>query len=90
MGRKRNNPQSIGKGESSETMLNEIGASQISDIEFKTMLIRKLNELSANYQKLQEIMRNLLQTISALKRGIEPKNKGQEDMKTRIYELRTH
>ena len=34
-------------------MLNEIEASELSDIEFKTMVIRKLNELSANYQKLQ-------------------------------------
>ena len=34
-------------------MLNEIEASQLSDIEFKTMIIRKLNELSENYQKLQ-------------------------------------
>ena len=34
-------------------MLNEIEASQLSDIEFKTMIIRKLNELRENYQKLQ-------------------------------------
>ena len=53
MGRQRNNPQLKGKEESSERMLNEIEASQLSDIEFKTMVIRKLNELSANYQKLQ-------------------------------------
>ena len=34
-------------------MLNEIEASQLSDIEFKAMVIRKLNELTENYQKLQ-------------------------------------
>ena len=53
MGKQRNNPQSKGKEESSERMLKEIEASQLSDIEFKTMVIRKFNELTANYQKLQ-------------------------------------
>ena len=42
-----------GKEEISERMLNEIEASQLSDIEFKAMAIRKLNELTENYQKLQ-------------------------------------
>ena len=51
IGRQRNNPQSKGKEESSERMLNEIKASKLSDIEFKTMVIRKLNELTENYQK---------------------------------------
>ena len=34
-------------------MLSEIEISQLSDIEFKAMVIRKLNELTQNYQKLQ-------------------------------------
>ena len=42
MGRQRNNPQSKGMEETSERMLNEIEASQLSDIEFKAMIIRKL------------------------------------------------
>ena len=52
-GRQRNNPQVKGKEEASERMLNEIEASQLSDIEFKAMVIRKLNEFTENYQKLQ-------------------------------------
>ena len=42
-----------GKEEASERMLNEIEASQLSNIEFKAMVIRQLNELTDNYQKLQ-------------------------------------
>ena len=42
-----------GEEEASERMLNEIEASQLSDTEFKIMVIRKLNELSENHQKLQ-------------------------------------
>ena len=53
MGRQRNNPQMKGKGEVSETMLKEKEASQLSDNKFKAMVIRKLKELTENYQKLQ-------------------------------------
>ena len=42
-----------GKGEVSETMLNEKEASQLSDSEFKELVLRTLNELTENYQKLQ-------------------------------------
>ena len=39
--------------EVSERMLNEKEASQLSHNEFKEWVIRKLNELTQNYQKLQ-------------------------------------
>ena len=45
-----------GKEEGSEKMLTEKEATQLSDTEFKAMVIRKLTELSelkGNYQKLQ-------------------------------------
>ena len=48
MGRQRNNHQMKGKGEVSETMLNEKEASQLSDTEFKELVMRKLNELTQN------------------------------------------
>ena len=53
-----------GKGEVSETMLNEKEASQLSDTEFKELVIRRLTELTENYQKLQGSKMNSLQTIS--------------------------
>ena len=48
MGRQRNKPQIKGKEEASERMLNEREVTQLSDIEFKAMAIRKLNELTEN------------------------------------------
>ena len=45
-GKTKNNPQMKGKEESSERMLNEMEVSQLSDTEFKAMVIRKLNELT--------------------------------------------
>ena len=41
-----------GKEEISEIMLNEKESSQLSDFEFKELVMRKLNELTQNYQKL--------------------------------------
>ena len=54
-----------GKEEDSQRMLNEMEASQLSDIKFKAMIIRKHNELTENYQKLRETTMNSLQTISS-------------------------
>ena len=51
VGRQRNNPKKKRKEELSEKMLNEREASQPSDIVFKELVIRKLNELTQNYQK---------------------------------------
>ena len=42
-----------GEEEVSETLLKEKEASQLSDNEFKELVMRKLNELTQNYQKLQ-------------------------------------
>ena len=53
MGRETNNRQMKGKEEVSQTMLNEKEASKLPYIEFKALDIRKLNELTENYQKLQ-------------------------------------
>ena len=38
-----------GRKEASQRMLNKIKASQLSDTEFKALVIRKLNELTENY-----------------------------------------
>ena len=46
MGRQKNNPQMKGKEEASERMLNEIEASQLSDTEFKAVVIKKLKKFT--------------------------------------------
>ena len=60
-----------GKEETSEKTLNEIEASQLLDAEFKTMAIRKLNELTENYQKLQGHYKELTANYINMKRGKE-------------------
>ena len=48
MGKQRKNPQIKGEEEVSETMLKEKEASQLSDVEFKELVKRKLYELTHN------------------------------------------
>ena len=53
MGRQRNNPQMKGKQEASQRMMTEKEESQLSGTVFEAMVMRKLTELTENYQKLQ-------------------------------------
>ena len=91
MGRQRNKSQVKGKEEASERMLTEKEASQLSDTEFKAMVMRKLTELSElkeNYQKLQGNSNELTAKYINMKKEIETINKGQEEMKNTTSELK--
>ena len=77
MERQRNNPQMKGKGEVSEKMLNEKEESQLSDNEFKELVIKKLREHTENYQKLQGNYNELTAIYINMKKEIETINKGQ-------------
>ena len=88
MGRQRNNPQSKGKEESLKRMLNEIESSQLSDIELKTMVTRKLKELTVNYQKLRGNYEELTANYISIKEDIEIIYKGQEEIKNTISKLK--
>ena len=59
-------------------MLNGKEASQLSDSEFKELVMRKLNELKQNYQKLHGNDSKLTANYTNRKNEIETINKGQE------------
>ena len=69
-------------------MLNEKEASQLSDVELKELVIRKLNELTQNYQKIQGNNNELTANYINMKKEIETINKGQEEIKNTILELK--
>ena len=75
------------KEEVSETMLNEKEASQLSDNEFKELVIRKFHELTQNYQKLQGNYNEITVNYINMKKEIETINKGQEERKKTLSEL---
>ena len=64
-----------GKEEASERMLNEIEASPLSNIELKALVLRELNELTENYQKLQGNYNELTANYIHMKKEIETTNK---------------
>ena len=77
-----------GKEEVSETMLTEKEVSQLSDTEFKAMAIRKLTELTDNYQKRHGNYNELTDNYINRKNEIKTINKGQEEMNNTISELK--
>ena len=81
IGRERNNPQSKGKEESPEGVLNEIKANNVSDVEFKIMIIRMLRKLSGNYNGLYGNYKELTLNYISLKKDIETMKNSQEEMK---------
>ena len=77
-----------GKEEASERMLNAVEASHLSDTEFKTMVIRKLNELTENNQRLQGNYNELTANYINMKKETSTTNMGQEEMKNTISEMK--
>ena len=73
-----------GKEETSERMPYQIEASQLSDIEFKALVIRKLNQLAENCEKLQGNYNELTANYINMKKDIETINKDKEEMKNTI------
>ena len=67
-----------GKEKASERLLTEKEASQLSDTEFKAMVIRKLTDLTENYQKPQGNYNELTANYINMKKEIQTINKGQE------------
>ena len=65
-------------------MLKDREANQLSDIEFKAMVIRKLTELTENYQKLHGNYNELTANYINMKKEIETINKDQDKMKNTI------
>ena len=84
MRRQRNYPQLTGREESPVKELNEFETSNISDTEFKIMVIRVLKELSENNKKFHGSYKELSGNYSSREKDIETMNKNQEEMKNTL------
>ena len=67
-----------GKEEASERMLNETQASQLSDTEFKAMVIRKLTELTENCETLQGNYNKLTENYIGMEKELETNKKAKK------------
>ena len=63
-------------------------ANQVPDTEFKELVIRKLNGLTENYQKLQGNYNEFTAKYINTKKEIETITRGQKEMKNTISELK--
>ena len=63
-------------------MLSEIEARNLSDIEFKVMVIMMLKELSENYKELSG-------KYISMKKDIETMNKNQDEMKNTLEGIKS-
>ena len=76
--------QSKRKEESPKGVLKEIEASNLSDTEFKIMVIRMPKELSESYKELYRSYKELPRNYISKKKDIETMNKSQKEMKNNI------
>ena len=84
MGRQKKNMQSKRMEDSPLKELKEMEVTKLSDTEFKIMVIKRLKELTDNYNELSE-------NYNSMKKEIETINKNQEEMNDKISEIKkTH
>ena len=81
MGRQKKKMQSKGMEDSPLKELKKNAGNQISDIEFKIMVIMMLKEVTDNYKELSE-------NYNSMKKEIETINKNQEEMNYKISEIK--
>ena len=67
-------------------MLNEIEASNLSELEFKIRVIRMIEDLIENYKELYRSYKELTGNYTSMKKDIETINKTQKETKNTIYE----
>ena len=78
MGRQRNNCKSKGNEEFPEEEINEVEARNLSDIEFKIMVIRMFKELGERDKELYGSYKKLSGNYSNMKKDTESKNKSHD------------
>ena len=71
MGRQRNHPQTKEKEGSPEKELNEIEARNLSDIEFKIVVMKMFKKLSEKYKDLHGNYMELSGNCSSMKKDTE-------------------
>ena len=75
------------KNKTTEKELNETKKSNISDAEFKTLVIRMLKELSEYNNSIKKTLAELKVTLSEKKKNLQGTNSGEDEVKNQINNL---
>ena len=87
MRRQRNMAQVKGQIKTPEKEVNEMEISNISDTEFKTLIIRMLKELSENLSSIKKIQSVMKDTLIEIKNNLYGINSRVDKAKNQISDL---
>ena len=73
--------------ETPETELNKIETSNLSDAEFKTLVIRMLKELTGYFNSIKKNQAEIKFTLSEIKKNLQGFNSGVDEAENQISNL---
>ena len=87
MKRQRNMDQMKGQIKTPEKELNEMETSDLSDAEFKTLVMRMLKELSEDLSSLRKIQSEMKKTLIEVKNNLQGINSRVDEAENQINDL---
>ena len=87
MRRQRNIARMKEQNEIPEKELNKMEISNLSDAEFKTLVIRMLRELSEYFNSIKKSQAEMKVTLSEIKKNLQGTNSGADEAKNQINDL---
>ena len=81
MRRQRNMAQMKEENKTPEKELNEVDISNLSDAEFKTLVIRMLQEFTGHFNSIKKTQAEMKFTLSAIKKNLQGTNSGVDEAK---------
>ena len=87
MRRQRNMVQMKGQSKTPEKELNEMKIANLTDAEFKTLLIRILKEFIEYGNSIKNTQEEMKVTLIAMKKNLQGANNGGDDAKIQINDL---
>ena len=70
-----------------ETELTEMEVNNLSDAEFKTLVLRMLKELSGDLNSIKKIQSEMKDTLIKIKNSLQGNNGGVDEAKNQINDL---
>ena len=87
MRRKRNMAQMKDLIKTAEKVLNKMEISNLSDVQFKTMVIRMLKEPIGYFNNIKKTQAEMKVTLSEIKKNLPGTNSGRDEARNQINDL---
>ena len=87
MRRQRNMVQMKEQIKTSEKEINEMELSNLSDAEFKTLVVRMLKELSEDLDNIKKIQSDMKDSLIEIKNNLQGKNSRLDEAENQINDL---